>query len=104
MAVFLSKLSSKCQTVIPYKLRAHLNLKRGDVVRYSETDIGVLIDKLPQSLEEAPVMSEELGSAQSAEAPLDPIEEWDSPQTDKDVLDAFDEWGSPADVAAYRRL
>jgi bifunctional DNA-binding transcriptional regulator/antitoxin component of YhaV-PrlF toxin-antitoxin module len=102
MAVFLSKFTSKYQTVIPYQLRARLNLKLGDFVRYCETDIGVIIDKLPpQSVKDAPVV---LGSAQSKEDALSPIDEWDSPQSDKDILEAFDEWGSPADVAAYRRL
>lgn len=47
MAVFLSKLTSKAQTVIPREIRARLDLRPGDVVRYRHTDTGVVIDKLP---------------------------------------------------------
>lgn len=52
MTVFLSKLTTKAQTVIPYALRAKLDLKPGDVVRYRETDAGVVIDKLPAQEDE----------------------------------------------------
>jgi antitoxin PrlF len=48
VAVFLSKLTSKAQTVIPREIRARLDLKPGDVVRYRFTDSGVMLDKLPQ--------------------------------------------------------
>ena len=47
MAVFLSKLTSKAQTVIPREIRARLDLRPGDVVRYRHTETGVIIDKLP---------------------------------------------------------
>ena len=47
MAVFLSKLTSKAQTVIPREIRARLDLRPGDVVRYRHTDTGIVIDKLP---------------------------------------------------------
>ena len=47
MAVFLSKLTSKAQTVIPREIRARLDLRPGDVVRYRHTETGVVIDKLP---------------------------------------------------------
>lgn len=47
MAVLLSKLTSKAQTVIPREIRARLDLKPGDVVRYRPTDSGIVIDKLP---------------------------------------------------------
>jgi len=47
MAVLLSKLTSKAQTVIPREVRARLDLKPGDVVRYRYTEAGVVIDKLP---------------------------------------------------------
>jgi antitoxin PrlF len=47
MTIFLSKLTSKAQTVIPREVRAQLDLKPGDVVRYRRTDTGVVIDKLP---------------------------------------------------------
>jgi antitoxin PrlF len=52
MSIFLSKLTSKAQTVIPRELRARLNLKPGDVVRYRVTDKGVLIDRLPPQNDE----------------------------------------------------
>ncbi|MDR3508869.1 MAG: AbrB/MazE/SpoVT family DNA-binding domain-containing protein [Caulobacteraceae bacterium] len=52
MAVLLSKLTSKAQTVIPREIRAQLDLKPGDVVRYRHTDAGVVIDKLPPTTEE----------------------------------------------------
>jgi antitoxin PrlF len=47
VAVFLSKLTSKAQTVIPREIRARLDLRPGDVVRYRHTETGVIIDKLP---------------------------------------------------------
>jgi antitoxin PrlF len=52
VAVLLSKLTSKAQTVIPREIRARLDLKPGDVVRYRLTDAGVVIDKLPQQADE----------------------------------------------------
>lgn len=52
MSVLLSKLTSKAQTVIPREIRARLDLKPGDVVRYRQTDAGILIDKLPQQSDE----------------------------------------------------
>ena len=52
MAVILSKLTSKAQTVIPREIRARLDLKPGDVVRYRHTDAGVIIDKLPPQSDE----------------------------------------------------
>ena len=52
MAVLLSKLTSKAQTVIPREIRARLDLKPGDVVRYRLTDAGVVIDKLPPPSDE----------------------------------------------------
>jgi antitoxin PrlF len=64
VAVLLSKLTSKAQTVIPREIRAKLDLKPGDVVRYRYTDAGVLIDKLPpQSDEEAVASFNEWASA-----------------------------------------
>jgi antitoxin PrlF len=47
MTIFLSKLTSKAQTVIPREVRARLDLKPGDVVRYRHIDTGIVIDKLP---------------------------------------------------------
>jgi antitoxin PrlF len=47
MTVMLSKLTTKAQTVIPREIRARLDLKPGDVVRYRATEAGILIDKLP---------------------------------------------------------
>jgi antitoxin PrlF len=50
--MILSKLTSKAQTVIPREIRARLDLKPGDVVRYRHTDAGVIIDKLPPQTDE----------------------------------------------------
>ncbi|HEY2659877.1 MAG TPA: AbrB/MazE/SpoVT family DNA-binding domain-containing protein [Caulobacteraceae bacterium] len=50
--MLLSKLTSKAQTVIPREIRAQLDLKPGDVVRYRHTDAGILIDKLPPASDE----------------------------------------------------
>ncbi len=66
MAIFLSKLTSKAQTVIPRELRARLNLQPGDVVRYRVTDSGVIIDKLPPQAEE-----DTLGSFAEWSSPAD---------------------------------
>ena len=74
MAMMLSKLTSKAQTVIPREIRARLDLKPGDVVRYRLTDAGVVIDKLPQM------------------------------QNDEDALASFSEWTSNADDEAYGGL
>jgi antitoxin PrlF len=52
VAVLLSKLTSKSQTVIPREIRAQLDLKPGDVVRYRQTDHGVMIDKLPPAADD----------------------------------------------------
>ena len=52
MAVLLSRLTSKAQTVIPREIRTRLDLKPGDVVRYRQTDAGIVIDKLPQQSDE----------------------------------------------------
>ncbi len=52
MAVLLSKLTSKSQTVIPRAIRAQLDLRPGDVVRYRVTEAGIVIDKLPQAAED----------------------------------------------------
>jgi antitoxin PrlF len=74
MTMMLSKLTSKAQTVIPREIRARLDLKPGDVVRYRLTDAGVIIDKLPQM------------------------------QNDEDALASFSEWASNADDEAYGGL
>lgn len=68
MAVFLSKLTSKAQTVIPREIRARLDLRPGDVVRYRPTDTGIMIDKLPPQDDE-----DELAS----------FSEWNSPADDQ---------------------
>ena len=69
MVIFLSKLTSKAQTVIPRELRARLGLKPGDVVRYRLTDSGVVIDKLPpQNDDDALTDFAEWGSAADAAA------------------------------------
>ena len=69
MAVLLSKLTSKAQTVIPREIRSRLDLKPGDVVRYRLTDAGVVIDKLPQQSDEDALASfSEWASAADDEA------------------------------------
>jgi antitoxin PrlF len=68
VAVFLSKLTSKAQTVIPREIRARLDLRPGDVVRYRPTDTGIMIDKLPPQDDE-----DELAS----------FSEWNSPADDQ---------------------
>ena len=69
MAVLLSKLTSKAQTVIPREIRARLDLKPGDVVRYRLTDAGIVIDKLPQQSDEDALASfSEWASAADDEA------------------------------------
>jgi antitoxin PrlF len=71
---FHSKLSSKCQTVIPRELRVLLELKPGDVIRYREVEAGLAIDKLT------------------------------SVEQGEDTLRAFSEWDSPTDEAAFGDL
>ena len=74
-ATFISKLSCKCQTVIPRELRVLLDLKPGDVIRYREVDAGIAIEKLPA------------------------VE-----HTTEDELRAFNEWDSSGDEAAFGHL
>jgi antitoxin PrlF len=40
-----SKVSVKCQTVIPREVRERLGLKVGDTLRYRLTEAGVLLEK-----------------------------------------------------------
>jgi antitoxin PrlF len=40
-----SKVSVKCQTVIPREVRDRLRLKPGDTLRYRLTDGGILVEK-----------------------------------------------------------
>jgi bifunctional DNA-binding transcriptional regulator/antitoxin component of YhaV-PrlF toxin-antitoxin module len=75
MAVFLSKLTAKSQTVIPRDVRTLLGLEVGDVVRYCVSDVGVIMDKLSATAE-----------------PSD------------DALESFDEWQSATDKAAFGDL
>lgn len=42
---YLSRLTSRSQTVIPRAVRAKLDIGPGDQVRYVETDGGILIEK-----------------------------------------------------------
>ncbi|MEZ5788711.1 MAG: AbrB family transcriptional regulator [Xanthobacteraceae bacterium] len=42
-----SRVSVKSQTVIPRAIRDLLGLKPGDLLRYRESESGVLIDKAP---------------------------------------------------------
>ena len=47
-----SKVSVKSQTVLPRAVRAKLNIKPGDTLRYRLTDDGVLIDKAPAEVDD----------------------------------------------------
>jgi antitoxin PrlF len=49
-----SKVSVKSQTVIPREVRAQLDLKPGDTLRYRVTDDGVLLDKAPTNESDDP--------------------------------------------------
>jgi antitoxin PrlF len=42
---YLSKITTKSQTVIPAAVRAKLGVGPGDQLRYVETDDGILIEK-----------------------------------------------------------
>ncbi len=67
MSKIVSRLSSKAQTVIPREIRAHLQLKPGDRLRYRRTDAGVLIEK-----------DDDL-----AEDPFATFREWSTPEDDE---------------------
>ncbi len=54
MGVAFSKVSAKCQTVIPRKIRERLGLKPGDRVRYSSTTKGIVIEKAERQAEDDP--------------------------------------------------
>jgi len=54
MGVAYSKISAKCQTVIPREIRERLGLKPGDRVRYSSTAKGVVIEKAERLAEDDP--------------------------------------------------
>ena len=54
MGVAFSKISVKCQTVIPREIRERLGLKPGDRVRYSWTAKGVVIEKAERQAEDEP--------------------------------------------------
>jgi antitoxin PrlF len=47
MAAILSKISVKSQTVIPAAVREKLGIGPGDILRYTMTAQGVLIDRAP---------------------------------------------------------
>jgi antitoxin PrlF len=50
----LSKISSKAQTVLPADIRNLLQVGPGDMLRYTVTDRGVVIDKAPAGIEDDP--------------------------------------------------
>jgi antitoxin PrlF len=54
MSTHFSKVTSKSQTVLPRAIRDKLMVKPGDMLRYRETDKGVLIDKVQQASEDDP--------------------------------------------------
>jgi len=47
--MILSKITSKCQTVIPRDVRERLDLRPGDHLHYMETEQGIVIEKLSRS-------------------------------------------------------
>ena len=46
-ATAFSKVSVKSQTVLPRAVRARLDIKPGDTLRYRLTEQGILVDKAP---------------------------------------------------------
>ena len=64
MTVLFSKVTSKAQTVIPREVRARLNLKPGDRLRYDVTAKGVKLSKALVAAEDDPfaVFSEWAGA------------------------------------------
>jgi AbrB family looped-hinge helix DNA binding protein len=54
MVQVLSKVSSKAQTVLPAHIRDLLKVGPGDMLRYTVTDRGVVIDKAPAVVEDDP--------------------------------------------------
>lgn len=57
MSVYTSKLTAKSQTVIPRKVREKLNAKPGDMLRYTETTHGILLERLPTQADDDPFAS-----------------------------------------------
>ena len=45
-----AKVSSKAQTVLPKEVRERLGVKAGDTIRFRETEQGIVIEKVEQSL------------------------------------------------------
>ncbi|MCR9120641.1 MAG: AbrB family transcriptional regulator [Phyllobacteriaceae bacterium] len=41
-----SKISSKSQTVVPRPIREKLGLKPGDLLRYRQTRLGIIVEKV----------------------------------------------------------
>jgi antitoxin PrlF len=66
-----SKISVKCQTVLPREVRARLDIKPGDTLRYRLTEAGVLIDKAPA---DDPFASFSEWSSQADEKPMPSFE------------------------------
>jgi antitoxin PrlF len=54
MGIVFSKVSVKCQTVIPCEIRDMLGLKPGDRLRFSLTDKGIMIDKAGLPVDDDP--------------------------------------------------
>jgi antitoxin PrlF len=54
MAGVYSKITSKCQTVIPREIRERLGLRPGDRLRYAVTPQGVRIEKVERQVEDDP--------------------------------------------------
>ncbi len=54
MSAFSSKLSSDARTVVPKRVREHLQLRPGDMVRYRFTASGVILEKADPAIETHP--------------------------------------------------
>jgi antitoxin PrlF len=63
-----SKLSSKSQTVLPREVRARLDLRPGDTVRYRIDERGVVLEKAPQPVQDDPFATFEEWSSAADEA------------------------------------
>jgi antitoxin PrlF len=72
MNKIVSKISSKSQTVIPREIREKLGVGPGDLLRYRDTEAGVLIEKVDEDL---------------LENPFEAFWEWGTPEDDEAFKD-----------------
>jgi antitoxin PrlF len=66
--VAYSRVSTKCQTVIPRAVREALQIGPGDTVRYRLTKLGVVIEKAPAEADDPFAAFAEWSSASDDEA------------------------------------